>query len=88
MTRYLICYVLVEDCHDVPVFKVREDSADKVFIPGWQRQLTSSTGTWLSTMSGECIGLGDLVVHLVPVTLILLCIHLISAILSTICFLI
>ena len=46
-------------------FKVREDSADKVFIPGWQRQLTSSTGTWLSTMSGECIGLGDLVAYYV-----------------------
>ena len=47
------------------VVKVREDSADKVFIPGWQRQLTSSTGTWLSTMSGECIGLGDLVAYYV-----------------------
>ena len=45
--------------------KVREDSADKVFIPGWQRQLTSSTGTWLSTMSGECIGIGDLVAYYV-----------------------
>jgi len=47
------------------VLKVREDSQDKVFVPGWKRQLANSSGTWLSTMSGECIGLGDLVAYYV-----------------------
>merc|ERR1719420_1585901 len=47
------------------VLKVREDSEDKVFVPGWKRQLSNSSGTWLSTMSGECIGLGDLVAYYV-----------------------
>merc|ERR1719233_529795 len=47
------------------VLKVREDSEDKVFVPGWKRQLANSSGTWLSTMSGECIGLGDLVAYYV-----------------------
>jgi len=47
------------------VVKVREDSADKVFVPGWQRQMSTNTGTWLSTLSGECIGLGDLVAYYV-----------------------
>jgi len=47
------------------VLKVREDTQDKVFVPGWKRQLANSSGTWLSTMSGECIGLGDLVAYYV-----------------------
>merc|ERR1719420_1812114 len=47
------------------VLKVREDSEDKVFVPGWKRQLSNSSGTWLSTLSGECIGLGDLVPYYV-----------------------
>merc|ERR1719317_990983 len=47
------------------VLKVREDSEDKVFVPGWKRQLSNSSGTWLSTLSGECIGLGDLVAYYV-----------------------
>jgi len=47
------------------VVKVREDSADKVFVPGWQREMSTNTGTWLSTLSGEAIGLGDLVAYYV-----------------------
>ena len=47
------------------VLKVREDSVDKVFVPGWQRQMTNADGKWLSTLSGECIGLGDLVAYYV-----------------------
>jgi len=47
------------------VLKVREDSVDKVFVPGWQRQMTNNDGMWLSTLSGECIGLGDLVAYYV-----------------------
>ena len=47
------------------VLQVREDSQDKVFVPGWQRQLTNTPGKWLSTLSGECIGLGDLVAYYV-----------------------
>jgi len=49
------------------VLKVREDSQDKVFVPGWKRQLANSSGVWLSTMSGECIGLGDLVAYYVDI---------------------
>ena len=60
-----ICVCLLKTVTMFMYLKVREDSADKVFIPGWQRQLTSSTGTWLSTMSGECIGIGDLVAYYV-----------------------
>jgi len=47
------------------VLKVRDDSVDKVFVPGWKRQLANSSGVWLSTMSGECIGLGDMVAYYV-----------------------
>jgi len=47
------------------VVKVREDSADKVFVPGWQREVSTNSGTWLSTLSGEAIGLGDLVAYYV-----------------------
>jgi len=47
------------------VLQVREDSKDKVFVPGWQRQLANTSGKWLSTVSGECIGLGDLVAYYV-----------------------
>merc|ERR1719474_1171636 len=47
------------------ILKVREDSSDKVFVPGWQRQITTCDGKWLSTLSGECIGLGDLVAYYV-----------------------
>merc|ERR1712114_85904 len=45
------------------ILKVREDSSDKVFVPGWQ--ITTCDGKWLSTLSGECIGLGDLVAYYV-----------------------
>jgi len=45
------------------VLKVREDSLDKVFVPGWMRQMSNSEGKWLSTLSGECIGMGDLVAY-------------------------
>merc|ERR1712142_1409103 len=47
------------------VLKVRDDCNDKVFIPGWKRQLSNSSGLWLSSLSGECIGLGDLVAYYV-----------------------
>jgi len=47
------------------VLRVREDSHDAVFVPGWKRQLVTTTGTWLSTTSGETIGLGDLVAYYV-----------------------
>jgi len=47
------------------VLRVREDGPDKVFVPGWMRQLANKPGTWLSTASGECIGLGDLVAYYV-----------------------
>merc|ERR1719402_1525741 len=56
---------VVEIRRNGAVLKVREDSEDKVFVPGWKRQLANSSGTWLSTMSGECIGQGDLVAYYV-----------------------
>merc|ERR1719193_845566 len=58
---------VVEIRRNGAVLKVREDSEDKVFVPGWKRQLANSSGTWLSTMSGDCIGLGDLVAYYVMV---------------------
>jgi len=56
---------VVEIRRNGAVLKVREDSEDKVFVPGWKRQLANSSGMWLSTMSGECIGMGDLVAYYV-----------------------
>merc|ERR1719402_1617021 len=56
---------VVEIRRNGAVLKVREDSEDKVFVPGWKRQLANSSGTWLSTMSGDCIGQGDLVAYYV-----------------------
>jgi len=47
------------------VLQVREDGPDKVFVPGWMRKLSTKVGTWLSTASGECVGLGDLVAYYV-----------------------
>ena len=38
---------------------------DQVFIPGWLRQVSNTDGKWLSTLSGEIIGLGDLVAYYV-----------------------
>merc|ERR1719228_3122130 len=58
---------VVEIRRNGAVLKVREDSHDKVFVPGWKRQLANSSGVWLSTMSGECIGQGDLVAYYVDV---------------------
>jgi len=47
------------------VLKLRDDSDDRVFIPGWKRQMANSPGIWLSTTTGECLGLGDLVAYYV-----------------------
>ena len=47
------------------VLQVREDSRDKVFVPGWQRQMANTSGKCLSTLSGESIRLGDLVAYYV-----------------------
>merc|ERR1712121_158317 len=60
----VFCHVM-EIRRNGAVLKVREDSVDKVFVPGWQRQMTNNDGMWLSTLSGECIGLGDLVAYYV-----------------------
>jgi len=58
---------VVEIRRNGAVLSVREDSQDKVFVPGWKRQLANSSGVWLSTMSGECIGQGDLVAYYVDI---------------------
>jgi len=47
------------------VLKLRDDSDERVFIPGWKRQMANSSGVWLSTTTGECLGLGDLVAYYV-----------------------
>ena len=44
---------------------MRAGSVDQVFIPGWLRQVSNTDGKWLSTLSGEIIGLGDLVAYYV-----------------------
>jgi len=45
------------------VVSLREDSNEKVFIPGWKRILANSRRVWLSTENGECIGEGDIVAY-------------------------
>jgi len=56
---------VVEVRRNGAVLRVRDDGPDKVFVPGWMRKLSNKAGTWLSTASGECIGLGDLVAYYV-----------------------
>jgi len=56
---------VVEVRRNGAVLRVRDDGPDKVFVPGWMRKLANKAGTWLSTASGECIGLGDLVAYYV-----------------------
>lgn len=45
------------------VVSVREDSEDKVFVPGWCRELANKPGIWLTTLTGDCIGMKDLVAY-------------------------
>ena len=56
------------------VLEVRKDGAvveadaveafeELVWVPGWRKRLANSSGFWLSTLDGECIGLGDLVAY-------------------------
>jgi len=46
---------------DGAVVKSREDEVAEVWLPGWRRKLANRPGTWLSTVDGECIGVGDIV---------------------------
>jgi len=46
---------------DGAVVKSREDEVVEVWLPGWRRKLANRPGTWLSTVDGECIGVGDIV---------------------------
>jgi len=45
------------------VVSVRDDSKEKVFIPGWSRQTLAKSGTWLTTLTGDSIGMRDLIAY-------------------------
>merc|ERR1719209_2707701 len=45
------------------VVSVRDDSKEKVFIPGWSRQTMAKNGTWLTTLTGDSIGMRDLIAY-------------------------
>jgi len=49
------------------VISVRDDSEDKVFVPGWCREVANRPGLWLSTLTGDCIGMRDLVAYYIDV---------------------
>merc|ERR1719462_938651 len=46
---------------DGAVVKSREDEVAEVWLPGWRRKLVNRLGTWVSTVDGECVGVGDVV---------------------------
>jgi len=45
------------------VVSVRDDSKEKVFIPGWSKQTNNKQGTWLTTLTGDSIGMRDLIAY-------------------------
>merc|ERR1719167_1036544 len=45
------------------VVSVRDDSQEKIFIPGWSKENDSRSGVWLTTLAGDTIGLRDLVAY-------------------------
>ena len=47
------------------VISVREDSEEQVFVPGWSKENASRPGIWLTTLTGDTIGLRDLVAYYV-----------------------
>jgi len=47
------------------VISVRDDSEEKVFVPGWSKENSARSGTWLTTLTGDTIGMRDLVAYYV-----------------------
>jgi len=45
------------------VISVRDGCPEQVFVPGWSKENASKPGVWLTTLSGETIGLRDLVAY-------------------------
>jgi len=45
------------------VIAVREGRSEQVFVPGWSKENTARSGVWLTTLSGETLGLWDLVAY-------------------------
>jgi len=47
------------------IVSVRDDSEEKVYVPGWRHENQTKRGVWLTTLTGENIGLRDLVAYYV-----------------------
>jgi len=47
------------------IVSVRDDSEEKVYVPGWRHESQSKRGVWLTTLTGENLGLRDLVAYYV-----------------------
>jgi len=45
------------------VVSVRDDSQEKIFIPGWSKENEKRSGVWLTTLTGDTIGMRDLVAY-------------------------
>lgn len=45
------------------VISVRDGRPEQVFVPGWSKENAGKPGIWLTTLSGETIGLRDLVAY-------------------------
>jgi len=47
------------------IISVRDDSEEKVYVPGWRHESQNKRGVWLTTLTGENLGLRDLVAYYV-----------------------
>lgn len=47
------------------IISIREDSMEKVFVPGWSKENNKRPGLWLTTLTGDTVGLRDLVAYYV-----------------------
>jgi len=54
---------VVEIRRNGAVVSVRDDSKERVFIPGWSKQNHSRQGQWLTTLTGDSIGMRDLIAY-------------------------
>lgn len=56
---------VIEIRRNSAVVSVRDDSEEKIYVPGWRHENTSRKGVWLTTVTGETVGLRDLVAYYV-----------------------
>jgi len=54
---------VVEIRRNGAVVSVRDDSKERVFIPGWSKQNHTRHGQWLTTLTGDSIGMRDLIAY-------------------------